>query len=903
MKPARWLVLPLLLLIAALIFMRQKGDSPRASANSPEAAEIHTPSLPETAPATDAVAPLTTPSTVSSLATAPAEPLPDELEYGHHLQVIVQDESRQPLEGAAVKTTFRADARQPYLTNLSRIFTTGAQGLTDVRWPTQQLIYMEVLVSKDDFSPRRMMWDLNAGDEVPPSFTVKLKGSIHVGGVVVDPEGNPVSEAIVSLSRFWRGSDEIKRQGEEATFPTQKHTTSADGRWTARNVPPELLERIHVRAEHTNFIGAQISADGKPEVEQELRAGTSKIQLLRGFAVRGRVVDEQQQPIPGAQVWSGRKYSRERKETKADAEGRFQFSNVNTGDVDFTATAEGYAPGFKKIPVSRSTEEIVLILGKGSTIRGRVENESKQPLEGVRVVLEGSSLESASDLYSFSTKTDSEGKFEWNSAPNKPMPFYFGLTGYEQRRDVSLKPGEDNVVTLRLSRKVQGQVVDAETQKPVTRFSIAPGTSHGPKQFYPDSYASKEFRNDQGLFTLELNEQNQNGIQASADGYAEEVQQLPAAENGEVKVIFRLKPSPALVGTVLGQNDQPVAGASVVLVDGQSGGRSVQFSKGRFQSHNSRTKVLTTDPNGRFEIASPPDEGTVLASDGTATGSASVAQLRGSGVIKLQGFGRIEGVILQGVVPGAGQEVLLSSPNSGVHFDFATTKQTANAEGRFTFENVPAGTVSIVRLIKMTSGSWRHSHRTDVVITPGQTTPVVLGGADGTLQGQVRWETPPTEKDIIITADASTYVPPPPNGLSAAERQAFYNSPERQELMKNSKHYSAVVGPDGSIQLDSVAPGEYTLRVSAQKSSDRFSGASLASGESPSRGHFDPSWRASFISRTIPATGSSFASCSNPPDTPSLTRPMVSKGFSSLAPSDPISCSSTSICRGSTATK
>lgn len=831
MKPARWLVLPLLLLIAALIFMRQKGDSPKAALNPPETPEIQTAFLPETSSPTEISAPAAAPASASALPPAPAEQLPDELENGHHLQVIVQNESGQPLEGAAVKTTLRADARQPFLTNLSRTFITGAQGLAEVRWPTQQLIYVEVLVSKDDFSPRRMMWDLKAGDEVPPSFTVKLKGSIHVGGLVIDPDGNPVSEATVSLSRFWRGSDEIKLQGEEATFPTQKHTTGADGRWSARNVPPELLERIHVRAEHTNFIGAQISADGKPEIEQELRAGTSKIQLLRGLAVRGRVVDEQQQPIAGAQVWSGRKYSRERKETKTDVEGRFKFSNISTGEVDFTATAEGYAPNFKKVSISTGTEEVELVLGKGSTIRGRVENESKQPLEGVRVVLEGSSLESAYDLYSFSTTTDSEGKFEWNSAPNKPMPFYFGLTGYEQRRDVRLKPGEDNIVTLRLSRKVQGQVVDAETQKPVTRFSIAPGTSHGPKQFYPDSYASKEFRNEQGLFTLELNEQNQNSIQATADGYADEVQQLPAAENGEVKVTFRLKPSPSLVGTVLGQNDQPAAGASVVLVDGQPGGRSVQFSKGRFQSHNSRTKVLTTDANGRFEIVSPSEEGIVLASDGAATGSASVAELRGTGVIKLQGFGRIEGVILQGVAPGAGQEVLLSSPDSGVHFDFSTTKQTANAEGRFTFENVPAGKVSIVRLIKTTSSSWMHSHRTDVVVKPGETTTVLLGGADGTLQGQVRWETPPTEKDLTVSAQLSTFIPPPPHDLSVAERQAFYNSPERQALMKNNKHYSAVVGPDGSIQLDSIAPGEYTLRVSAQKSSDRFSGTSVAQGE------------------------------------------------------------------------
>jgi hypothetical protein len=76
-----------------------------------------------------------------------------------------------------------------------------------VLWPTQKFEQFELLVSKDDYASRQMVWDLKTGDAIPSSYIVKLKGAVHIGGFVVDPEGNPVAEASVSLSRFWLGGE------------------------------------------------------------------------------------------------------------------------------------------------------------------------------------------------------------------------------------------------------------------------------------------------------------------------------------------------------------------------------------------------------------------------------------------------------------------------------------------------------------------------------------------------------------------------------------------------------------------------------------------------------------------------------------------------------------------------
>jgi hypothetical protein len=832
MKPGKWLAVLLVLLIGAIILIqRQKRETARTAESAPPvAAEKNAVGATSSnnAIVENAALPIAEADTQSVK-------VPDALENANHLQVIVQNETGQPLEGASVQTSFRGEQRRPALTNLNRTFTTSAHGMTDVLWPVQKFEQFELLISKDDYSPRKVLWDRKSGDDIPGSYTVRLKSSVHVGGFVVDPEGNPVADAMVTLSRFWTSGDSAPyRKGEEAAFPTQRHITGTDGRWTARNLPSELLDRIGIEASHTNFIGVRVTMESKPEIEQELREGKYKLQLARGLEVRGRVINEQQQPIAGTQVWVGRKYRRERQETTTDAQGRFSFRNVNEGKLDFSAMADGYAPAYKTHEVGAQTEEVLFQLAKGSVIRGTVQDEASQPLEGVRVVLEGSPGDPSYDRFTFSATTDSEGKFEWKSAPNEPMPFYFGKSGYEQKRNFRLKPAEDNVITLRHSRQIIGHVLNADTDQPITNFTVTVGRFITVERFFRSSSSdTKEFKSDQGAFVFDLNEEEHGAVEVAAVDYAEKAQALPAAENGEIHIVVKLKPVKALRGTVVTEDDQPVSGASVAIVDSEFGGRTIQLTGGRLRSNGSRAVMATTDANGQFAIASPPEAGMVVAASGSAYGSASVADVQASGLLKVHGFGRIEGMFIRGSGGVAGQELLLSSASTGVSYEYESSRRVTGPNGEFTFEKVPAGTNTIVRLVQTSARSRIHSHRTEVVVTSGQTTTVVLGGADATVQAQVKFETTPAETDYIMSAQLSTVQPQVPQGLTPEQRQEFYKSPEWKQQVQNMKHYSAVVAGDGSIVLDSVMPGEYTLKVTAVKSDDDSIGARkpLAQGE------------------------------------------------------------------------
>lgn len=749
---------------------------------------------------------------------------------GRHLLVIVQDEMGLPLPEAQVRSKIQTKKKQSALTNFNAEVTADLNGVADVLWPAENFKQLEVTVSKTNYSARKMVWDFETGDTVPPSYTIQLKQGFHIGGFVVDPESNPVPGAKVSAYRFWSGDDGAPRsKGEQSAFSRINQTTDADGRWTMRDLPVELLDHIGVEATHTNFISAHVNlSDAKSE--KELRAETYKFVLGTGMKVSGGVLDEHDNPISGAKVWAGRKYFANRRETKTDEQGNFSIHNLDPKSggwesehgILFSAMADGYAPESQTVNIdTNANPQIIFHLKPGAVIAGKVVDKAGKPIEKVRVSLEGNSPGGERyESYEFSTTTDNEGKFAWKSAPNQPMPFYIGKSGYQQKRGVRLKPGEENVVTLLHNRKVIGKVLDAETGRPVTEFHIVSGRQMG-ERFYGQSYGAKDFTSEDGSFTFEIGEEQNNSLQASAKDYAEKSEFLPPAKDEEpVQVTFQLKPSPALEGVVLTPNGQPVAGAKVALVEEGFGGRSVQLSNGRMRAFGSNSKLATTDASGKFIIASPPENGTVVASADEGFGSASIAEVRSSRVLTLQVFGRIEGLLIRGSTVAEGEELMLSSPGGGgVSFDFNGYKATTDVNGRFTFEKVPAGAWAIVRLVKTSSRSWMHSHSTPVTVIAGQTATVTLGGVDATLQGHVSFETPPEETDLTITGKLRTSMPQIPQGLSPDELRALISSPEWKAQQKNTKHYSVSVGKDGSLLLDSIEPGDYTLTVTAQKHS------------------------------------------------------------------------------------
>ncbi len=732
------------------------------------------------------------------------------------IELTVQDAQGLPIPNAKVRVFCQQVNGKPPQRITNEVKTDRNGFYRIIYPPVADLEQLEITASQDDYGSRKMVLQPSAGDVVPPSYTLKLGEGIAIGGTVVDSLDQPLAGAKISLHRFWKGGEELNKKGEQADFTSRSATTDAQGFWQARGLPATLLDHIGFNVEHADYPGTNFTVGSNPTIEQQLRALTFKVVLQAGLEVHGRVTDEGGNGIVGATVWSGRRNFRDRQETKTEAQGQFRFRNITEGETLFSVAAKGHAPDSKSVRVRPGMAEIVFKLGPGSVIRGLVQTEAAEPIADVRIVLEG--YGDIGRNYEFSTATGQDGRFEWDGAPNEPMQFYIGKQGYEQQRNVMLKPTQENVITLRKGRKLEGVVLDAETGKPIPKFRVGVGQVFSADQFHADYPGMKDYANENGRFSAEVSEQQNNASKAEADDYAAQVQSLSAAQDGVVQVVFRLKPSPALRAVVVTPEGTPVPGATVGFASGMAGPSNLTLKNGRLTDYGRQGKIVTSDASGQFTLPSPPESGMVVGAAEIGFSIAPIQQVRESGRLVLQPFGRIEGTFKIGGKPGANQGLMFSLGQIGIMVDFDSYKTTTDSEGQFKLESIPPGPGQIVRLVATSPRSWMHSHATDVVVEPGKTTQVALGDSGAVLQAHVSYETPPAESESLnISGRLNTQMPTPPRFSDPAEAQAYFSSPEWKERTKQSRNFAVTVNADGSLTLDSVPPGTYTLTLTAAK--------------------------------------------------------------------------------------
>jgi protocatechuate 3,4-dioxygenase beta subunit len=768
---------------------------------------------------------------------------PTDAVAGDLLQLQVVGPENQPVAKAKVRLQIRRKAGTGN-SNLTRNLYTDESGALALKYSADNLERFEVGATHDDYGGRKMIWDLSISgvkDVIPTAYTLKLGEGVTIGGTVVDETNQPVSDAKLNFYRFWMGGDSPNQIGNLPDFQSKTISTDTSGRWQLHGLPKDLLDSIGFSAKHPDFVETNLNLRNNTADETKLRDSTHVLVLKRGLIVKGLVLDESDNPIKDARVRVGRQHYSGTQETKTDADGAFSVRNVVAGVQSFGVQAENFKPVITNLMVKPGMEEIIFRLGAGLKLNGVVKNAAGEPLPGVRISVEGEHGGISQD-YNFTATSDNEGRFEWNGAPEEEMKFSFVKTGYESKRRQALKAGAENIVTMRPGRKVQVWVVDAETEQPITKFRAGIGRSYNHfadnDQFYPGSPGMKDYTDANGMFMVELDEEEMNAIKAEADDYAGKVEQLPAAETGTVQITLRLKPSPSLHGVLVNSQGDPVVGATVAITKDNSsfGGNSLQLRKGRLSNNSDTTKVVTTDAEGKFKLGSPPESGgLVIATAESGFARATVDEVRNTGRLALQEFGRIEGTIRNSGSPASGQEVMFSLMNIGISPDWETARASSDAEGKFKFEKLPPGEGQLVRLIKTSPNSWMHSHSTIVQIEPGQTTRVNFGDEGAVIKGQVRMEVPPGEgEEISFSGSLHTKRPDLSHNFATPEEaNAFYQSAAWKEQMKQMKHFGVAVNADGSFSVDSIPPGDYTLSVSASKpksGQDSWNQTQVASG-------------------------------------------------------------------------
>lgn len=768
----------------------------------------------------------------TSLPAAATAPDPEAL-----VLTLLDAERGQPMPNVAV------DYRCWTGTDLDRRTLHGTrEGLCEVRFPRGTATHLQLTTRCEGFADTRLEWRPDRGEQIPFEYTLRLERAVPIGGMVVDPDGQPVAGAKVSFGHL--EDPALERRPESHAFGWLQVETDSEGRWQVNRIAEEILRRCIGGARHPDFvISESVEVGRSPDAERQLRIGQYVFHLRRGVTVRGVVVDGFEQPIAEATVRVGMLGEVHARETRTLADGSFEVTGCQPGRKPVSAEAPGFAVTTVEADIQEATPPLRLVLQPGKTLRFRTVDRSGQPLPkvwfgystlgGLRRQMNPPATLPPQVV--FGGETDAEGRAVWENAPEQELAFAFAKPGYQRRDDVFLRPGEqEHVIVLEPALTIAGTVSDAVTGKPIPNFRIICG--------WPETFGSEQrprwssidrhqLAFSGGTFRHLLEEAIIGGIpnpgyvfKFEAEGYSPFVTRVFRPDEGEVEFAVKLQPAETVTVTVLLPNGQPAARCDVGFV---SPGANLTLLPSGIERGYGGGAVLTADAAGRFRL--PPDDTVAAVVAAHPEGFALVprAILETEPVLRLQPWARVEGRIWRRGKPAAGRELTLSffdvETLTAIPLDFESYRVVSDARGEFQFDKVPPGRLSLVELIPFETSDpqpgkdWSIRPLETLQARPGQTAFVEVGKDGRAVRLRLRGPqgTAPDAGETFTFATIITPTPLPPAEVrnDAQALAAWHRRPEIQAALMAARHWPLKRVADGTWEAEDMAPGQYVIRA------------------------------------------------------------------------------------------
>lgn len=320
-------------------------------------------------------------------------------------------------------------------------------------------------------------------------ITLRVAPAGRLTGRVETPAGASVAGAEVHLD-VPLDPLLISRQGRRIRGALVE--TDDQGRFSFERAPPGSLI-------------LRVDATGHPETTERVELVPFEtvdvtVVLDQGYELRGRVVDERDEPIPAASVrvaatvialsaaQRGEFSDHERKATTGE-DGRFVVVGLPEGQFDVIARSDRYALGktrHVKVPGDGSAAEVTVVLRGGQTIAGRVVDADGEGVPRAEVGFYqtrgffGLDLSAtirprdAEDLGGAWTYADDEGRFTSPALPDGAYSVGAEAEGWERAALSDVPAGTDgHVLTLERSGSIHGIVLSRADAEPVAAFRLA----------------------------------------------------------------------------------------------------------------------------------------------------------------------------------------------------------------------------------------------------------------------------------------------------------------------------------------------------------------------------------------------------------------------------------------------
>jgi hypothetical protein len=665
-----------------------------------------------------------------------------------------------------------------------------------------------------------------------------------------------------------------------------------------------MIRTIYASASHPDFVqAAMVFASEDRQTEEAMRAGTYKFRLGRPVTVRGSVVDADGFPIAGAKILVGKRDVSDSRKGETAADGSFVVAGCRPGKGVVSAEADGFAAATVGAELKADSEPVRLTLQRGKLLMLTLLSQRGEPVKQAHIWLDTMRQVPLNDpeygksavQANFRGTPDSQGNVVWSNAPDTELVFDISAKGYMRVNGLRFRPdGEQHVVTLPPALLVSGTVRDGSTGEAISRFRIITGwpetnmlsrmqaawrsagvtqgvervnikSKGGPEGIAEDEVTAhwSSFERDRlefadGKFSHVFEEPLIFGmanpgymLKFEADGYGPFISRPIGTDEGEVRLEVVLQAAKETLVTVLLPDGRRAVQADVGLVMPHAG---LELRPGGFSHKMANTSALAmTDTAGQFRL--PPDStiSRVVVAQASGYAEASLAALASDPTIRLEPWGRVEGIYEVGGQPAAGRDLLFGFGNSDVmalRTSYEAYRVKTDQAGRFVFEQVPAGKNKVFKLVPVEEanggmkGSTMHVPISDVEVRPGETTSVSIGGGYS-IKAVLRWPdgAQPSTPGRIFAHIQTGY----PAALGEAMKAAFNDpaavaalqqSPEAQQYMENAKHFQAMV-TGGTVSAENIPAGNYILVVSVP--------SETPPGERPT------SWVGSETAFTVPA--------------------------------------------------
>jgi beta-lactamase regulating signal transducer with metallopeptidase domain/protocatechuate 3,4-dioxygenase beta subunit len=714
-----------------------------------------------------------------------------------------------------------------------------AEGRLVVKLPTEPKRF-QVNITAPGFGPYWAGWTSETHEEpLPARFTAELEAGWSVGGIIVDDQGQPVAGVSVDPSIAFKkrtGDSDSLHIGEEAK-------TDAAGKWRFDSVPVST-ERVWVEIRHADFMPNRRDLS-RQEFGLELKQEpTVRIAMSRGLTVTGKVTDEKGAPIAAARVHT--RFANDRRETKTAKDGTYRLGGCEPKLAKIVVSARGMATDMQQVQIEPEMEPVNFEMKPGGKIRIRVLDENGKPVPKARIFFQ----RWRGDFFGYfefdgvNQYADEKGVWEWNEAPlDEFKADICPPDGMQLGSQPLIARDEEYVFRTQPALVISGKVVDAETKKPIEKFTVTPGARFDASHKHWSQ--NERFAATRGKYQIRhVHDAFAHLVRIEAAGYQAALSRDIQSNEGRVSIDFELQRAADIAATVLTPEGKPATKAEVAV---GIGGSQINVFNGTF-GHQTYATKLETDESGRFHFPSPdaPFQLVIVHPAGFAHVKDTLEGIPEE--IMLKGWARVTGTFRVGsrTAPNAPLSIdsnALHSYGKDAPSIFTHHETTTDKEGRFVFERVIPGKARIGRqmIFMVEQGA---TEVTSACLAPanfpaGETTELELGGTGrpviGRLRtpegfaGKVNWRLATIFAQVQIVEPPGLKQPAPPADVqgdsvkTAAWWREWQQTPEgkawtnamdgMQRLRDITPFFRASAGPDGTFRIDDMPAGVHSISV------------------------------------------------------------------------------------------